>query len=369
MTGSGAPFAAVLLAWYDRQAAALPWRAPPGSPPDPARAYAVWLSEIMLQQTQVETVRPYFTRFMAAYPTVEALAAAPLDNVLKQWEGLGYYSRARNLHQTAQIVVRDFGGRFPQTADALQALPGVGRYTAGAIASIAFGERAPVLDGNVIRVFARVTDLTDDVTDGATRNALWTLAEDWMPPVRPGDYNQALMELGRTVCTPRAPRCGQCPVAGHCQAYQRGTQDQRPVKQPRAATPHHDVTAGLIWNAAGELLIAQRPLDGLLGGLWEFPGGKVEPGETYEACLARELREELGIEVAVGELFCVVRHAFTHFRITLHTFHCQYVSGEPQTLGVHAFAWVTPDALDHYAFGKADRQVIAQWRARGGMLL
>ncbi len=369
MTAHGAPFVAILLAWYDHSAADLPWRTPPGAAPDPARAYRVWLSEIMLQQTQVETVRPYFERFVAAYPTVEALAAAPLDEVLKQWEGLGYYSRARNLHRAARIVAGELSGRFPETIDGLQALPGIGRYTAGAIASIAFGARAPVLDGNVIRVFSRVTDLREDVTTAPVLAGLWKLAESWLPRARVGDYNQALMELGRTVCTPKRPRCAVCPIAGHCLANARGTQDLRPVRRARPATPHHDVTAGLIWNDRGELLIAQRPLDGLLGGLWEFPGGKVEPGETLEDCLRRELREELAIEVAVGDLFCVVRHAFTHFSITLHAFRCQYVSGEPQTLGVQAFAWAQPDQLDAYAFGKADRQVIAQLRARGAMLL
>jgi A/G-specific adenine glycosylase len=354
------PYTPELLAWYDAHAAELPWR----ENHDP---YRVWLSEIMLQQTQVETVKPYFARFLAAFPTVEALAAAPLDSVLKLWEGLGYYSRARNLHRAAQIVAGELGGQFPQTADALQALPGIGRYTAGAIASIAFGECAPVLDGNVIRVFSRLADLDEDVTQPATKAKLWRLAEDWLPDARPGDYNQALMELGRVVCRPR-PLCKACPIQRHCLAYERGTQDARPVKKRKAATPHYDVTAGMIWNDAGELLIAQRPLDGLLGGLWEFPGGKQEPGETLEACLKRELREELAIEVEVGEVFAVVQHGFTHFKITLHAFTCRYLSGEAQAIGVAAWAWVRPDALDRYSFGKADRQVIAALRERGRML-
>lgn len=356
------PFAPELLAWYEQVAAELPWR---GSDD----AYRVWLSEIMLQQTQVETVKPYYARFLAAYPTVEALAAAPLDDVLKQWEGLGYYSRARYLHRAAQVVVSDYGGRFPATADELQKLPGIGRYTAGAVASIAFGARAPVLDGNVIRVFSRLLDLPDDVTLPATRTKLWQTAEDWLPETRVGDYNQSLMDLGRLICKPRAPLCGGCPVRAHCLAFQRGTQHQRPVKTPRAETPHYDVTAGLIWNERGQLLIAQRPLDGLLGGLWEFPGGKQEPGETLTECLKRELREELAIEVSVGDLYARVRHAFTHFKITLHAFTCRYISGEPQALGVRAWAWVMPDALDAYSFGKADRQVIAEMRARRAMLL
>ena len=357
-----APFAPDLLAWYDRAAADLPWRRS-GDP------YRIWLSEIMLQQTQVETVIPYYERFLAAFPTVEALAAAPLAAVLKLWEGLGYYSRARRLHRAARIIVGDLGGRFPTTADALRQLPGVGPYTAGAVASIAFGQRAPVLDGNVIRVFARLTDLDADVGQPQVRADLWALAARWLPAERPGDYNQALMELGRTVCRPRAPLCAACPLRAHCRAYAAGTQASRPVKARRAPIPHYDVAAGLIWDESGRLLIAQRPLDGLLGGLWEFPGGKREPGETLEDCLRRELREELAIEVEVGELFTVVRHAFTHFRITLHAFSCRYLAGPPQAIGARAWAWAAPEHLDAYTFGRADRDVIAALRARRDMLL
>lgn len=350
----------MLLAWYERTAADLPWRASHD-------AYRVWLSEIMLQQTQVETVKPYYERFLTAYPTVSDLAAAPLDDVLKLWEGLGYYSRARNLHRAAQAVAAQ-GGDFPRTVDGLLALPGIGRYTAGAIASIAFGVRAPVLDGNVIRVYARLLDLPDDVTQTATQAKLWDQAEAWLPDQRAGDYNQALMDLGRLVCKPKKPLCGQCPIRDHCLAYQRGTQDERPVKKAKAPTPHYDVTAGMIWNERGELLIAQRPLDGLLGGLWEFPGGKQEDGETLQDCLQRELREELAIEVEVGELFTRVEHGFTHFRITLHAFTCRYVSGEPQALGVRDWKWVLPTDLSRYSFGKADRQVIDALDSRRGML-
>lgn len=356
------PFADALLDWYDRHRADLPWR----ESRDP---YRVWLSEIMLQQTQVDTVIPYYRRFLAAYPTVEALAAAPIDDVLKLWEGLGYYSRARNLHRAAQAVAAEHGGVFPDTVEGLLALPGIGRYTAGAIASIAYEVRAPLLDGNVIRVFSRLLDIEDDVTQTATQARLWQQAEDWLPERRIGDYNQSLMELGRLICRPRDPLCADCPIQAHCRAYANGTQNARPVKKRKAATPHYDVTAGLIRDEAGRLLISQRPFEGLLGGLWEFPGGKQEPGETLPECLQRELREELAIEVEVGELFTVVRHGFTHFKITLHAFDCRYVSGPPQTLGVHAWAWVTPDELDQYSFGKADRQIIDALRARPNMLL
>jgi A/G-specific adenine glycosylase len=354
-------FAPQLLTWYDEHAANLPWR----GTHDP---YAIWLSEIMLQQTQVETVKAYYSRFLTAYPTVADLAAAPLDDVLKLWEGLGYYSRARNLHRAAQAVMKDWNGQIPTSVDDLLKLPGIGRYTAGAIASIAFGQAAPVLDGNVIRVFARLTDFADDVTQPAAQKHLWSLAESWLSHERPGDYNQALMEIGRTICKPRNPLCSKCPIQVHCLAHTRGTQAERPVKKAKAPTPHYQVTAGIIWDVQGRVLIAQRPQDGLLGGLWEFPGGKCEAGETLQECLRRELREELGIEVHIGEEFVVVQHAFTHFRITLHAFTCHYTGGDPQALGVQDWVWVTPDAFERYSFGKADREVIAAIYARRGML-
>jgi A/G-specific adenine glycosylase len=357
-----APFASDLLDWYDKNAAALPWRARHPNP------YHVWLSEIMLQQTQVETVKPYFERFLEAFPTVHALAAAPLDDVLKRWEGLGYYSRARNLHKTAITVAGELGGIFPQTVDELLKLPGIGRYTAGAVASIAYGIPAPVLDGNVIRVFSRLIDLEADVTQPKTQAQLWSLAEDWLPEVRAGDYNQALMELGRTVCKPRSPLCEACPIQEFCAAYANGTQQERPVRQKKSATPHYDVAAGIIRDETGRILIAQRPLEGLLGGLWEFPGGKKEADETLPDCLKRELREELGIEVEVKAFFVSVRHGFTHFKITLHAFECRYIGGEPQKLGVHDWAWVTEADFDRYSFGKADREVIAAIRSRKNML-
>lgn len=356
----------VLLAWYDQNAADLPWRG--------GDAYRVWLSEIMLQQTQIETVRPYYTRFLANYPTIHDLAAAPLDEVLKQWEGLGYYSRARNLHKTAQQVSHELAGEFPQTVTGLLELPGIGRYTAGAIASIAFDQQTSVLDGNVIRVFARLGDLADDVTQAATKKKLWAWADELVPEQRAGDYNQAVMELGQKICMPRNPQCGDCPVQAYCAAFAAGTQTERPVKKKREKTPHYDVAAGLIRNDEGLLLIAQRPAEGLLGGLWEFPGGKQEEGETLEDCLKRELREELAIEVEVGALFIKVRHAFTHFKITLHAFECRYLDAmpphdEPQALEAANWAWVHEDDLDHYSYGKADREVIKALRERGNMLL
>ncbi|MCA9969887.1 MAG: A/G-specific adenine glycosylase, partial [Anaerolineales bacterium] len=296
-------------------------------------------------------------------PTVAALAAASLAEVLKLWEGLGYYSRARNMHAAAHMVMAVYDGRFPTTAAELQKLKGIGRYTAAAIASIAFAEQVAVLDGNVIRVLTRLADWADDVTQTATKKQLWQLAESLVPTARPGDYNQALMELGQQVCLPQKPVCLLCPLSALCLARQRGTQLERPVKPPRQRTPHYDVVAGIIWHRDGErFLIAQRPLDGLLGGLWEFPGGKQEAGESLPAALEREVEEELALQIRVGEHLISVKHAYTHFRITLHAFHAAYLGGQPQHLGVADHAWVTLSDLDRYAFAVTDRKIIAALR-------
>ena len=340
-----------ILAWWDAGHADLPWR----KTQDP---YAIWIAEVMLQQTQVSTVIPYFHRWMARFPKVEDLAAAPLKEVLKVWEGLGYYSRARNLHAAAQMIVDDYGGRLPEDVAELRKLKGVGRYTAGAIASIAFDRPVPVLDGNVIRVLSRLLDLQEDVTKTQTRNYLWEVAADLVPALRAGDYNQALMELGQTICLPAMPRCHSCPVARHCQARAKGTQQERPVRPPRRKIPHYDVCAGVIWREDGRILIAQRPLDGLLGGLWEFPGGKVQPGESLAEALRREIDEELGIEIEAGRTLATIKHTFTHFRITLYAMHARYVSGVPQNLEVANHAWVRFDDLDRYPFGVTDQKII-----------
>ncbi len=346
----------------------MPWRQNP-------TPYRVWLAEVMLQQTQVETVIPYFRRFCRAFPTIESLASAPLDAVLKLWEGLGYYSRARNLHAAARIVLNEYGGSLPSAVQELRALPGIGPYTAGAIASIAFGQAAPVLDGNVIRVFTRLLDLDDDISRGKTRRKLWRIAEAWLPAQAAGDYNQALMELGQRLCRPQKPLCKSCPLQSSCGAWAAGRPASRPVRAKPAPKPRYDVTAGLIRRAEDErLLIAQRPLAGLLGGLWEFPGGKVEPGESLSDCLKRELREELAIDVQVGALFTVVEHAFTHFKITLRAFDCRYLGAlppydEPQPLGARDWAWATEAQLADYSFGKADRVVIDELARRRKALL
>jgi A/G-specific adenine glycosylase len=354
---SSTEFADRLLAWYAEQARDLPWR----RTRDP---YAIWVAEIMLQQTQVEAVKPYYERFLIRFPTVEALAAAPLDDALKLWEGLGYYARARNLHTAAQRIVAEHGGQVPSDPKALSRLPGIGRYTAGAILSIAFGQDTPVLDGNVRRVLCRVFHIAEDPRQPAVERRLWELAASLVPRGQGGSYNQALMDLGATICTPRAPRCLICPLMALCEARKRGDQERLPVKAPRRELPHYDVTAGVVWRD-GRVLLAQRPPDRLLGGLWVFPGGKREAGETLEECLRREIREELGIEIEVGPQLMTLAHAYTHFRITLHVFACRHVSGEAQALDVAACRWVAPDELSSYAMAVTDQQIARRVMTRG----
>lgn len=352
------PLAAALLAWYAEHKRALPWR----DHPDP---YVVWISEVMLQQTQVATVMPYFARWMQRFPTVEALAAADEQEVLALWEGLGYYRRARALHRAAREIVARHGGNLPTDPKALQRLPGIGKYTARAIASLAFGRDVAVLDGNIKRVFARVAALETPIDTAAGEKALWELAESHLPPGRAADYNQALMDLGATVCTPRAPRCAVCPLDSFCKARQSGNPEAFPKKQRRQRQPHYTVVAAVI-RRGGRVLIAQRPAEGLLGNLWEFPGGKVEQGETLEVALQREIREELAAEIAIEAPFGVYRHAYTHFRVTLHAFLARLEGSEPQAVQVQALRWVSPAALADFPMGKIDRQIARRCREACG---
>ena len=347
-------FRRALLDWYDARARKLPWR-------ENATPYHTWISEIMLQQTQVNTVLPYYQRFLARFPDVDTLASSTLDEALKLWEGLGYYRRVHNLHKAAQIIVRQHNGNLPQDEKQLLALPGIGRYTAGAIRSIAFGEPVPVLDGNVERVLARLDDVSESIDLRKTENGLWARAGSLVSEERPGDFNQAMMELGATICLPADPDCNACPVEKFCKARARGVQTQRPVRTPKKRIPHYHVAAGIVWHASDDdrFLIAQRPATGMLGGLWEFPGGKQEPGESLPQTLKRELEEELAIDVKVGEKLTVIKHAFTHFRITLHAFHAQHLAGQPQRIGVDDWRWVTMAELNAFAFPKTDRQIIA----------
>jgi len=310
----------------------------------------------MLQQTRVETVIPYFERWMMRFPTILSLAASSLQEVLAIWEGLGYYGRARNLHKAALIVIQEYDGVLPDEVRLLRRLPGVGRYTAGAIASIAFGCDEPTLDGNVRRVLARYFNINEDARSKAGENHLWQLAAQHLPIGHAGDYNQALMDLGADLCTPKSPDCEKCPLEHTCQAKLLGIQGQRPVHLPKPVIPHHIVTAAVI-TRGDKVLIACRPPQGLLGGMWEFPGGKQHDGEDLPACLRREICEELEAEIKVGEQLGVYQHAYTHFRVTLHAFWCTLLDGEPHPVQVTDVRWVSPAELSHYPMGKIDRQI------------
>ncbi|MDW8068365.1 MAG: A/G-specific adenine glycosylase [Anaerolineae bacterium] len=344
-----------LLEWFGHHARDLPWRRE-------RTPYRVWVAEVMLQQTRAETAGPYYERFIARFPTLESLARAPMEEVLRLWEGLGYYSRARLLHAAARQILEERNGHLPETREELERLPGVGPYIAGAVASIAFGRPEVALDGNAIRVLARLLALDGDLRRPTVRRRLEEAARAMMPPDRPGPFNEALMELGATLCRPRRPRCEACPLASDCQAHQWGQEESFPTRPPRRPLPHYEVTAAVIRDKEGRILLARRKENSFLGGLWEFPGGKRESGERLEDCLAREMREELGIEVAVGERLVTLEHGYTHFRITLHVFYCDLVAGVPQCLDCEEVRWVTLEEMAALPMPVTDRRIAEMLR-------
>lgn len=306
-----------LLPWYRRNARKdLPWR-------KNKEPYRIWISEIMLQQTQVSKVTSHYQRFLKKFPNVKTLATAPLTRVLDAWSGLGYYSRAKNLHQAAQVIHRDHNGKIPTEVSQLLSLPGVGRYTAGAIASIAYDRPAPILDGNVIRVLCRYFGIQGNPQEPAIQKKLWALSAQLVPTDSPGDFNQALMELGALVCTPRSPQCPACPLTKSCIAYKRGWQDRLP--QPRAVALKKKILypCGII-ERNGRFLLARRPLAGLLPGLWEFPGGEKADGKSLEESLARSLSQRLGIRVLPAAHRPVIKQVLSHREIAIHPFECSW---------------------------------------------
>ncbi len=338
-----------LLSWYATQGRDLPWR----RTRDP---YAIWISEIMLQQTQVKTVIPYYERWLARLPTVEDLAIADQQTVLKLWEGLGYYARARNLHQAAQQVVAEHGGHFPQDLAGAIALKGIGRTTAGGILSATFNQPVAILAGNVKRVLARLIALP--VPPNKALDPLWALSEQLLDPQQPRDFNQAIMDLGATLCTRHNPACLLCPWQLHCAAYNQNAVSDFPMTESRPPLPHKRIGVAVITDDQGNILIDRRKQEGLLGGLWEFPGGKIEPDETVEECVKREIKEELDIEIEVGSRLITIEHAYTHFKVTLNVFNCKHLSGDPKPLESDEVRWVTLDEIDQYPFPKANSQII-----------
>jgi A/G-specific adenine glycosylase len=337
-----------LLRWYNRCQRDLPWRTT-------RNPYHILVSEVMLQQTQVERVCHYYSRFLRRFPTIYGLAHASLDEVLKAWEGLGYYARARNLHRAAQIILRDYRGEIPHRRAELLKLPGIGRYTAGALLSVAFGQDEPVVDANVRRVLCRLFAIRQDPRRSQTENKLDKLGRALLPARQAGLFNQALMDLGATVCVASEPRCLICPLTGLCKARRLGIQTELPIRRATHPKPHYDVALGIIWND-NKLLITKRPENDLLGGLWEFPGGKCQPNESLTDCVKREIREEVNVRVRYVEPFITVQHRYSHFSVTLHVFQGVYAGGQPRACT--AWAWVTLRDLKKYAFPSANQKII-----------
>ena len=357
-TADAEDLSTALLAWWEHHGrGGIPWKLlPSGVTPAPRQdldPYGIWIAEVMLQQTQLAVALPYWRRWMAVFPTVEALAAASLNEVRLQWQGLGYYSRARRLHEAAQLLV---GQPWPQSLEGWMALPGIGRTTAGSILSSAFNAPLPILDGNVKRVLARL--MAHPLSPARDDALFWCWSEALLDPGRPRDTNQALMDLGATLCTPRQPDCHRCPWQSHCAAYAAGDPCRWPVTEAPKPLPFQLIGVGVVLNAAGEVLIDQRLEEGLLGGMWEFPGGKQEQGETIKTCIARELKEELGIAVTVGDELITVDHAYSHKKLRFVVHLCTWVSGEPQPLASQQVRWVRPDDLGNYAFPAANARII-----------
>ena len=335
-----------LLRWFKKNKRDLPWR----KTQDP---YAIWVSEIMLQQTQVTTVLPYYQKFLKSFPTVRDLARADLSRVLKIWEGLGYYSRARNLHRASQIVINHFHGRIPYTLEDLLGLPGIGRSTAGAILSFAFNKDAAILDGNAKRVLSRLFAVSASSEIRKTENALWQISESLIPKGFSNPFNQALMDLGSMTCTPKDPSCPQCPLRGLCRGRRSGEPERFPVKIPKKKIPHVEAVCAVIWKK-GKVLLKQRPPSGLLGGLWEFPNWK--SGSKSKLRLKGNIKKETGMNVEVKESIGTFRHTFSHFKLTLHAYHCQPMNGKGKG------RWIPIKNLALFPMSRIDRRIALQLR-------
>jgi A/G-specific adenine glycosylase len=338
-----------LLRWFSRSRRDLPWR----RDRDP---YRIWVSEVMLQQTQVATVIPYFERFLAAFPSVQALATADEQEVLRLWEGLGYYRRARDLHQAARRVVAEHAGRIPDDQVALQTLPGIGRYTMGAILSQAFDQRLPILEANSQRVLSRLFGRVEDPRSAPGRRWLWNTAEALLPTRAVGEFNQALMELGAIVCTPAAPRCPECPLAGLCEARRLGAQEQI----PRTADGPETVAvreAAVVVRRGAAVLLLQRPERGRWAGLWEFPHGPLKQGETYEEAACRLLSELTAVQAEIGPELRTLRHSVTYHRITMVCFQGCYRAGRFRSAFYQQGWWLRPERLADYPFSAPQRRL------------
>ena len=339
-----------LLGWYGKNKRDLPWRGTKD-------IYAIWVSEVMLQQTQVTTVIPYYLRFLERFPTVKHVAQASEQEVLKFWEGLGYYSRGRNLHRAAQKVMTEYNGKIPEEPEEFRTLPGVGPYVAAAVLSIARDIPLPAVDGNVMRVYTRFRGIGDDIRKTTTRDRIFKELQEIIPADAAGDFNQAFMELGAIVCLPKTAKCTACPLIENCTAYIDRAVDRYPFKSPLKEVPEYNVSIGIIIEG-DRFYIQKRPSEGHLGGLWEFPGGKAKEEETPEEVILRESKEELGTDIKIMKKLALVHHGYTHFKIHMSVFICA-IAGDDENVqppeGI-PFQWITVNQLEDYPFPKANHK-------------
>ncbi len=349
-------FQSGLLRWFHNNGRQLPWRR--GYDP-----YHVWLSEIMLQQTQMERGIAYFKRWLKRFPDIQAVARASSYEILKYWEGLGYYARGRNLHKAAQLIQSQYGGKLPEGYDELLQLPGIGPYTAAAISSIAFNYDIPVVDANVERVFARVFDIAKPLKSKGVHEEIMVIAKTLLPHGEARDFNQAIMDLGGLICTPKNPDCAICPVAHHCLAYLGDFVDDRPIKKERQQQVLIEMATGLLLKN-GHIFIQQRHENDIWGGLWEFPGGRLKENERPEAAVVREYYEETSFNVEICRKVTTVIHFYTKYKVTLHCYQCRLVQESllPDLQAAQAFHWIREDQLDNYGFPAGHRKFIEHIR-------
>lgn len=344
--------------WYRQNQRSLPWR-------DTQDPYKIWVSEVMLQQTQVKTVLPYYHAFMEKFPDVHSLAQTDLQTLLKNWEGLGYYARARNLHKAAQIVSTEMHGLVPEDYPTFRKLPGVGEYIAAAVLSIAFNHPRPVVDGNVKRVLARLFCLEKPVNQNGIAETFQQHAERLLDRNRPGEFNQAMMELGATVCRPGNPTCAACPLTPFCLARKNNVVEKYPVRLETRPIPEYPIAVGVIYKNQQVLITRRKPV-GLLGGLWEFPGGKIQTPETAEQACLREIKEEVNLEVEIIDYLTRVKHAYTHFKIVVEVFCCRFLGGEIRLTEADDYRWVSLDEIDAFPFPAANLKFIPLLKNRPG---
>jgi A/G-specific adenine glycosylase len=350
-----------LLDWFKEHGRDLPWRRT-------YLPYHIWISEIMLQQTQMERAVVYFQRWTARFPDITSVAMAAEGEVLRTWEGLGYYSRARNLHKTARILVAHHNGRLPADHRLLRTLPGIGPYTAGAVMSLAFNQEFPVVDANIERLFSRVFNLTESVKEKKMRTFIWQAARDLIPTANARNFNQALMELGALVCTPKNPGCMHCPLNSLCAAFRLGVVHERPIQPPNRKSIRIEMATGVLVHM-GKVFIQKRPADGVWANLWEFPGGRLEPEETPEAAMIREFYEETELTVQCLGKIRVVKHNYTRYRVFLHCYACKLQNGQsvPRLHAAQEYRWAEREVLDDFAFPAPHRRLIEIMRTAGSL--